>query len=332
MKKIFYLIPLYNSQQTISQCLNSIYSSKYNLEVVIINDGSNDKSEAVFNNIKNDLPYKTHFINNKQNLGISESLNKGLEIALSHNADYVLRLDSDDFNERGRTDYQVDYMESNPTKMICTSNAKILCGETIKNSWLLSLKSLFENQFRPFTNVIGSIDLHPTFCMRIDPFRKLGIRYGRLPENISSDSQFFIKDGIEDLLLINLFIFNYGFNCIHRDNKKKLINYRFNKKSLTPIDKFRREQSQKKIFLANQFLYGIKINQKNYQINSIILSKAISNYYFKGKFQRYFINILGILVLNFNYFNLFYKIIFFPILFFLTPRLAIQSITNFKRD
>ena len=332
MKKIFYLIPCYNSQKTISQCLYSIYSKKYNIKVIVINDNSNDNSEVIINSIKNNLPYKLHLINNKRNVGISESLNKGLEIALSENADYILRLDSDDFNERGRTDYQVDYLESNPTKMICTSNANIICGTAIQNSWILGLKSLFENQFRPFTNVIGSIDLHPTFCMRIDPFQKFGIRYGLLPKILLSDSQFFIKDGIEDLLLINLFIFYYGFNCIHRDTGKKLINYRINQKSLTPQGKYRREQSQKKIFVANQFIYGIKINQKNYQLNSINLSKAISNYYFKGKFKRCFINIFGILILNFNYFNFFYKIILFPIVFFLIPRLAIQSITNFKRD
>ena len=332
MKKIFYLIPSYNSQKTISQCLHSINSNKYNVEVIIINDNSNDNSEKIINDIKKDLPYKTNIINNNKNLGISQSLNKGIELALSKNADYLLRLDSDDYNERGRTDYQVDYMESNPKKMICTSNANLLYGSHIKNSWSLGLKSLFENQFRPFSNVVGSIDLHPTFCMRVDPFKRFGIRYGKLPTSLSSNSQFFIRDGIEDLLLINLFIFYYGFNCIHRESRKKLITYRINEKSLTPSSKDLLEQSQKKIFIANQFIYGIKPNQRNYLFASICLSKAISKYYFSGKLKRYLINIVGLLILNLNFYNLICKVIFFPILFFIIPRLTIQSIRRFKRD
>ena len=332
MKKIFYLVPLYNSQKTISQCLYSICSKKYNVEVVVINDKSIDNSINIVNEIKNDLPYKTHLINNQTNIGISDSLNKGIEIALSYNADYILRLDSDDFNESGRTDFQVDYMESNPTKMICTSNAKLLNGGFIKNSRLLSFKSLFENHFRPFSSVVGSIDLHPTFCMRIDPFRRFGIRYGYLPSNLSLDSKFFIRDGIEDLLLINLFIFYYGFNCIHRESRKKLITYRVKDNSLTPSTKNHRIQTQKGIYLASQYIYRSKTNEKSFQLASISLSKAISKYYFNGKLQRSFMNIIGFLILNLNFSNLFYKIIFFPILFFTIPRLTIQSITNFKRD
>lgn len=323
---------MYNGEKTISECLFSICSNKYHIQVVIINDNSSDQSESIIKNIKKELPYKIHLINNKTNIGISDSLNKGLEIALSLKADYVLRLDSDDFNERGRTDYQVDYMESNPSKMICTSNANLIYGSHIKNSWALSLKSLFENQFRPFSSVIGSIDLHPTFCMRIDPFKKFGIRYGRLPSNLCSDSKLFIRNGIEDLLIINLFIFYYGFNCIHREARKKLINYRVNQKSLTPLSKDQREKYQKKVFVATQLIYGEKLNQKNYQIATISLSKSISKHYFSGKLKIFFMNLIGILILNLNYSNLFYKIIFSPILFFLIPRLMIQSVTNFKRD
>ena len=169
MKRVFYLIPLYNSENTISECLFSIGSLRHDVEVVVINDNSQDNSGITINKIKNKLPYKIHVINNKSNIGISDSLNKGLEIALSNNADYVIRLDSDDLNTKGRTDLQIEYMESNPTKMICTSNAKLLNGINIKNGFILKLKSLFENQFRPFSNLVGSIDLHPTFCIYIFP-------------------------------------------------------------------------------------------------------------------------------------------------------------------
>ena len=327
MIKVFYLIPLYNSEDTISQCLFSISSFKYDIEVVVINDNSQDNSRIIINNIIDKLPYKIHVINNNINIGISDSLNKGLEIALSRNADYVIRLDSDDFNTEGRTDFQIDYMESNPTKIICTANANLLKGVDIKNSWILKLQSLFENQLRPFSNIVGSIDLHPTFCIRIEPFIKYRIRYGRLPLGINSNyPKFFIKDGMEDLLLINLIVFYYGYNSIHREVSQKLITYRINKNSLTPYAKGVREKLLKKIFLANQLIYNVKIKK---EVNFVCLwemSKTISRRHYTNKIARIFTTLVGFLILKINYSDIIYKSILFPILFLFIPRLSIQSL------
>ena len=327
MKKIFYLIPLYNSANTISECLFSICSLKHIVEVVVINDNSQDDSSITINKIKDKLPYKIHVINNKFNIGISDSLNKGLEIALSNNADYIIRLDSDDFNTKGRTDFQIEYMESNPKKMICTSNANLLSGNSIKNGFLLQLKSLFENQFRPFSNLVGSIDLHPTFCMRIEPFRNFGIRYGSLPSKLNpNNSEFFMREGMEDLLLINLFIYYYGFNCIHRDVSRKLITYRINPKSLTPRSVNIRQKFLKKILLANQIIFNIKPREEMNLICLWKLSSAISRHYYKNKITRIFTTFIGFLIIKLNYSNKIYKKLIFPILFFIIPRLSIQSI------
>ena len=56
LKKVFYLIPLYNSESTISECLFSIGSLRHNVEVVVINDNSQDNSGITISKIK------THFI------------------------------------------------------------------------------------------------------------------------------------------------------------------------------------------------------------------------------------------------------------------------------
>ena len=327
MKRVFYLIPLYNSENTISECLFSICSLRHNVEVVVINDNSKDNSGIIINKIKDKLPYKIHVINNKSNIGISASLNKGLAIAISNNADYVIRLDSDDFNTKGRTDFQIEYMESNPKKMICTSNAYLLSGINIKNGFILKLKSLFENQFRPFSNLVGSIDLHPTFCMRIDPFRKFGIRYGCLPSDLNpKNHKFFIREGIEDLLLVNLFIYYYGFNCIHREVSKKLITYRINSKSLTPHSDEIRLKLLNKIFLANQLIFNINPKEEKDLYCIWELSSAISCHYYKNKITRIFSTFIGFLIIKLNYSNKIYKKLVLPILFFIIPRLSIQFI------
>jgi len=327
VKKVFYIIPLYNSEDTISRCLFSIYSSKYHLEIIVINDNSQDTSELVVKSIKNKLSYKLHLINNKNNIGISRSLNKGIEMAISKNADYLMRLDSDDFNKKGRTDFQIDYLESNPKKMICTGNADLLIDGTITESKILSLQSIFENQFRPFTNLIGSLDLHPTFCMRIKPFKNLGMRYGILPLSFSLNyHSFFMREGMEDLLLINLFIFYYGYGCICRHADKKLIIYSINNSGLTPVNKKLRNSLLKEIFRVNQLIYNRGISEKNNLTTIYKLAKSISYHQYRNQLKRSIFTFLGFLILNINFSNMLYKLLFFPVLFFMTPRLIIQSL------
>ena len=82
LKKIFYLIPFYNSESTILNCLTSIRSEKYKIEVILINDNSSDNSLQIVNSVKNNLPFVLHVIINKENLGISKSLNLGIDFAL----------------------------------------------------------------------------------------------------------------------------------------------------------------------------------------------------------------------------------------------------------
>ncbi|MCI9430645.1 MAG: glycosyltransferase family 2 protein, partial [Lachnospiraceae bacterium] len=48
MNKISVIIPMYNSQDYIGQCLRSVISQTYrNLEVLVIDDGSTDKSVEI---------------------------------------------------------------------------------------------------------------------------------------------------------------------------------------------------------------------------------------------------------------------------------------------
>lgn len=322
MKKVCYLIPVYNSEYTISKALLSIYSNKYNLEVIVINDNSTDNTEKIIQKLKKILTYKLHVITNKNNLGISSSLNKGIEMAISLEADYILRLDSDDFNTKGRTDFQVDFMENNSDIIICSSNAKLLKGKSLKSSFLNRSKSLLENYFRPFSSLIGSIDLHPTFCIRIKPFKDFGIRYGKLPDHFNND--IFIREGIEDLLLINLIIYYYGIHSIYRHADKELITYRLNDKSLTPSTKKNKQRLLKIIFTANQILYKVNLKESSKLIIFSKLAFFIAKHHFKNRFLRVILTIFGIMILYINSSNYFYKLLVFPIMVFIIPRLIIQ--------
>lgn len=97
MKKEPYLIsiiiPVYNAENTIIKCLNSIKNQTYkNYEVVIVNDGSSDDSlNIIENNIKYDSRFK---LLNQPNKGVSSARNLALNFI---KGEWVIFIDSDDY-------------------------------------------------------------------------------------------------------------------------------------------------------------------------------------------------------------------------------------------
>ena len=93
------VIPVYNTQEYIIACLESITKQTYkNYEVIIVNDGSTDKSEEVISSfIEANKLEKFHLLN-KENGGVSSARNLGLARA---KGEWVTFVDSDDWIEPG---------------------------------------------------------------------------------------------------------------------------------------------------------------------------------------------------------------------------------------
>jgi glycosyltransferase involved in cell wall biosynthesis len=94
MSLISIIIPVYNVEEFITDCLESVIDEKYSdlVEIIIVNDCSTDRSKEI---IMKKIKSKRNFslINNVTNLGLSSSRNIGLKESKS---DFVLFLDSDD--------------------------------------------------------------------------------------------------------------------------------------------------------------------------------------------------------------------------------------------
>ena len=86
------IVPIYNSENYIKKCLDSILAQTYsNLEVILIDDGSTDNSY----NICKDYQKKDNRIVllQQKNAGVSRARNHGLEVA---KGEYIGFVDSDD--------------------------------------------------------------------------------------------------------------------------------------------------------------------------------------------------------------------------------------------
>lgn len=86
------IIPVYNTEDYLKACLDSVKNQSYkNFEAIIVNDGSTDNSEAIINEYLND----ERFIYIKQdNMGVSIARNNGV---LKASGDFLTFLDSDDY-------------------------------------------------------------------------------------------------------------------------------------------------------------------------------------------------------------------------------------------
>lgn len=87
------IVPVYNVDKYIENCIQSIINQTYkNLEIILIDDGSTDKSGAIcdkYSKIDNRIK-----VIHKINGGLSEARNVGLDIA---RGDYIGFVDSDDY-------------------------------------------------------------------------------------------------------------------------------------------------------------------------------------------------------------------------------------------
>lgn len=88
------IIPIYNTEKYLKECLDSIYNLKMEkIEIILINDGSVDRSLEIIKKYKEKEKIETKIINQK-NQGLSASRNTGIKNAKGK---YLLFIDSDDF-------------------------------------------------------------------------------------------------------------------------------------------------------------------------------------------------------------------------------------------
>lgn len=87
------IISVYNTEKYLKQCLNSVIKQSFkDIEIIIINDYSNDNSYKIIDEFK--IDNRIVVINLTKNLGLGFARNKGLEIA---RGEYVAFVDADDW-------------------------------------------------------------------------------------------------------------------------------------------------------------------------------------------------------------------------------------------
>ena len=77
MKTLSIIVPCYNSQDYMERCINSLLLGGESVEVIIVNDGSVDKTYEIAENYKKLFPQIIKVIHQK-NGGHGQAINSGL--------------------------------------------------------------------------------------------------------------------------------------------------------------------------------------------------------------------------------------------------------------
>ena len=91
--QISIIVPIYNTEKYLERCLQSILNQSYrNIEIILVNDGSDDNSLAICNKYKD--KDKRIIVIDKKHTGVADTRNIGLEKA---SGNYIGFVDSDDY-------------------------------------------------------------------------------------------------------------------------------------------------------------------------------------------------------------------------------------------
>lgn len=95
--KISVIVPVYNAASYLDKCLDSILNQTYkDFELILINDGSTDKSLDIINNYQQQNIDKIKVIN-QENLGAAKARNIGIELAVG---EFICFIDADDYIDK----------------------------------------------------------------------------------------------------------------------------------------------------------------------------------------------------------------------------------------
>jgi len=112
---------VYNGERFVRQAIVSVLRQTWSdFEFLIINDGSTDRTREF---VASFLDPRIRLVDNPSNVGLTRSLNRGLELA---RGEFVARQDADDLSHPTRLAEQVAFMRSNPDVALVGTQARVI--------------------------------------------------------------------------------------------------------------------------------------------------------------------------------------------------------------
>lgn len=290
-KKISVIVPVYNAQETIEKCINSILLQTYtNLEVIIVNDGSQDKSNEICEKIASTDKRIRYY--SKNNTGVSDTRNFGLK---ESTGDYIAFVDSDDFLNKDMYEVMINEIQDYDI-LIC--NYALFNKEYQK----IEKKSFFNNSsYSSLSEMIKNIDGKDMNRYFNPPWNKL------INRNLINKNLIRFDDNLslgEDLIF-NLTVMKESKKI--KTINKKLYNYMLTSNGLNQKKRNLDKYMNNSIYFINELL---KISQQVEGLDNILVNEirnillTMTNNYEEKDLNKFLQNISKKAIDTINYKNL----------------------------
>ena len=269
-KKISFIIPMFNSDKYICNCINSILRQDYdNKEIIVIDDGSNDDSVKICNNV-----FKEQIkIIETNNFGAPAARNKGISYATGN---YVMFIDSDDFLMDDPTiiSGMISKMEIENSKIVFGKmNLVDECGNVLKDKKICFNEIKDKKMFNMLIDPLPSNKIYD-----LDFIKEKGIYFDNV--RIGQDLNFYLKyiAFCDNVAFYNEYVSNYRIvsNSISRTYTIKILDI---VNSLNYVDRF----------YKNNNIYNDNHKYINVVRMQHLYSQLSKNIYFKSFITRAFI-------------------------------------------
>lgn len=182
MPKLSVIVPVYNVEQYIHKCVDSILSQTYaDFELILVNDGSPDNCGKICDEYasKDNRVKVIH----KQNGGVSEARNIGLDAVTG---EYISFIDPDDWIDKDMYEQTLGYMANNDLDIVCFDVEEVRTNKSFVRYKYAGNKS-FTSYEALYEILIDGIDNSP--CNKI--YKKYtweGVRFpvGRRFEDVAT--------------------------------------------------------------------------------------------------------------------------------------------------
>lgn len=307
------IVPVYNAELYIRECIESIIKQTYNnLEIILIDDGSIDNSKKIIDLYKeNDKRIRYYY---QKNSGVSVTRNNGKN---KSTGDYIMYVDSDDCLVNNAIELLVNISrEKNPDIIIFNYNE-------IRNGKIYAFKEedgkirILDRDTACYEYIRGSDKV--TFIIWRKFYKRQIALSVDFPQNVIPED---MATGFDFLLNSNKIIYY----------NKNLYNYRLLKNSLTLVNDI---QKVKNIYIINKIEYKKRIEifeQHKNLIESKYCNSLIYNYglfkQFNDEEAKIYLKKIKNDINNIKYKNLNIKSKIIYILFYLSKRSIVFLVMN----
>jgi glycosyltransferase involved in cell wall biosynthesis len=172
MKKLAVLLPAYNAAPYLIESIDSILNQTFtDFELYVYDDCSTDNTEEI---VSEYIDTRVFYIKNNVNLGISKTLNKGLQELLPQ-YEYIARMDADDWAYPDRFQKQINYLDKNQEVILCGTQGYWLkdINQNPTSGWKYPVNYEYIKYYLLFAASFG----HSSVIFRSDNFQKQNFRY-----------------------------------------------------------------------------------------------------------------------------------------------------------